>query len=264
MKLIASKPPLLKTTSLRIKTELYSKTLVFCFTVFFWTFIFECFCLSGDALMTWPALSWGYPQAFWLFLILPIWFLLSALTARFKKQRLKSSLGKRGFSYLLQDRSERAIAWRWVWRVGTATFLILGHARPQTQQESLEIKNEGIELILAMDVSNSMLAEDTPPNRLSLAKTTLERIIDQATGHRIGLVAFAGTAALMTPMTHDADALRMHLEFLNPHSIGTQGTHYVSALQAAYEAFQRGETTELDDPFVQQMRHVSSSRGHFV
>lgn len=119
-------------------------------------------------------------------------------------------------------------------------LLILAYARPQTGEGRLQVKNEGIEILFLVDISNSMLAEDVRPSRLELMKTELSRFIEMSGGDRMGLVAFAGSAVLLSPMTTDQEAIKMYVESLSPNAVTTQGTDFASALQEAKDAFVRG------------------------
>lgn len=123
--------------------------------------------------------------------------------------------------------------------IATALMLI-AYARPQTNEGRQTVKNEGIEILFLVDVSNSMLAEDIRPSRLQLLKGELGRFVSLSGGDRMGLVAFAGSAALLSPMTTDQEAIRLYLESLSVDVVSTQGTNLTAALQEAREAFARG------------------------
>jgi Ca-activated chloride channel family protein len=118
--------------------------------------------------------------------------------------------------------------------------MIVALARPQMGDSKQEIKAEGIELVFVVDVSDSMLAEDVRPNRLEQAKTELSKLIDLMPGNKIGIVAFAGSAAVMSPLTTDPSSLKMYLESLSPASVSSQGTNFQAAIEEAAEAFKRG------------------------
>jgi len=102
------------------------------------------------------------------------------------------------------------------------------------------VKSEGVEIIFAVDVSESMLAEDVKPSRLAQAKTELSRMVDMMPGNKIGVLAFAGSAALLSPLTNDPGAIKMYLDSLETDSVSTQGTNFQEALTTAKEAFEHG------------------------
>jgi Ca-activated chloride channel family protein len=103
-----------------------------------------------------------------------------------------------------------------------------------------QVKSEGVEIIFAVDVSESMMAEDVKPSRLAQAKAELSRLIDLMPGNKVGVVAFAGSAVLLSPLTNDPGAIKMYLESLEPSSVSSQGTNFTEALKVSKEAFERG------------------------
>ncbi|MFT5337753.1 MAG: Ca-activated chloride channel family protein [Luteibaculaceae bacterium] len=122
------------------------------------------------------------------------------------------------------------------WR--TAMFLLcIAASNPKIGSKSAEGKSEGIDLVFAIDVSNSMLAEDVVPNRLSGAKRAVEKIIDGLHGDRIGLVVFAGQSYIQMPLTSDHSALSMYLQGINTDLISTQGTAMGNAINLSLRCF---------------------------
>jgi Ca-activated chloride channel family protein len=119
-------------------------------------------------------------------------------------------------------------------------FMILALARPQMGKGKRQITSQGVELMVAVDVSNSMLSEDVKPSRLEHAKKEIAHLLNILGGDKVGILAFAGSAVLLSPMTTDKSALKMFLETLSPKSVETQGTELAKALNEAYEAFKRG------------------------
>jgi Ca-activated chloride channel family protein len=100
-----------------------------------------------------------------------------------------------------------------------------------------EIKREGIDVVIALDVSNSMLSEDIPPSRLESAKHELVRFVEGLRGDRVGLVAFAGTAIEHCPLTTDYSAVKLLVNIMEPNLIPEQGTAIAEAIYAAQRAF---------------------------
>ena len=115
-------------------------------------------------------------------------------------------------------------------------------ANPRKPDESSAEARKGIDLVVALDVSNSMLATDINPNRLSRAKQFVSKLIDNLKDDRVGLVVFAGNAYLQMPLTFDQSATRMYVSAANPAAITAQGTSISDALQKANIAF--GEQSE--------------------
>ena len=116
-------------------------------------------------------------------------------------------------------------------------LLILATARPQYGQREQTIKRQGIEAIIALDISNSMLAEDVAPSRLDRAKQMLSKMIDQMVDDKVGLVVFAGEAYTQLPITCDYVSAKMFLNSINPSLIKTQGTAIGAALNTAIQSF---------------------------
>lgn len=117
---------------------------------------------------------------------------------------------------------------------------IVALARPQFGEGQQKVKSEGLEIVLAIDVSNSMLAEDAKPSRLALTKRELDRFIELLGGDKVGLVAFAGSAVTLSPLTPDKNALLMYIDSLSPEAVSTQGTNFAKALRQAHQLLMRG------------------------
>lgn len=119
-----------------------------------------------------------------------------------------------------------------------ALFLIvIVLAQPQFGTKKEEVKKKGIEVMVALDVSNSMMAQDLQPNRLEKAKQILSKLIDNMTDDRIGLVVFAGDAYIQLPITTDYASAKMFLSSINPQMVPRQGTAIGSAIDLAIKSF---------------------------
>jgi Ca-activated chloride channel family protein len=121
-------------------------------------------------------------------------------------------------------------------------LLIVAAARPQYGQKEKTIKRQGIEVMVALDISNSMLAEDVAPNRLDRAKQMLSKMIDNMVDDKVGLVIFAGDAFTQLPITCDYVSAKMFLNTISPNLIPTQGTAIGAALQTAVASFGTSES----------------------
>ena len=115
---------------------------------------------------------------------------------------------------------------------------IAGLVKPEGSQM---INRKGIDVMIALDVSNSMLADDIKPNRLERAKQIVSKIIDKLNDNRIGIVIFAGRAYVQMPMTTDHSSAKMYLAAISPDDIPTQGTVISEALKVCYAAFNTKE-----------------------
>ena len=180
---------------------------------------------------------WGNPEAFqllWLVLI------LFALNLWLGKQAIK-----KWPKFLVSDkRSPFLQKLRFVLQLASLTLMILALARPQAGQSTQKIRSEGVEMALVVDVSNSMLAEDAKPSRLEVTKKEIARFVENMSGDRVGLVAFAGSAVTLSPLTPDRAALQMFIDSLSPEAVSTQGTNFRKALDEAEGLLLRGGTEE--------------------
>lgn len=120
-------------------------------------------------------------------------------------------------------------------------LLILALAGPQIGTKLVQVKRKGLDIIIAIDTSLSMTAEDIKPNRLTKAKMELETLIDQLQGDRVGIIAFAGTAFVQCPLTLDYRAAKMFLNLINTDLIPTPGTSIGDAIRLAIKTFSQKE-----------------------
>ncbi len=116
-------------------------------------------------------------------------------------------------------------------------LVILALAGPQFGRGLTEVRSEGIDVMVAVDVSNSMLAEDLRPNRMEVARRSLTQLIDRLHGDRIGIIVFAGEAYVQLPITTDRSAARLFLAAVNTQAVGTQGTAIGAAIELATASF---------------------------
>ena len=115
--------------------------------------------------------------------------------------------------------------------------LIIGITNPQIGSKMEEVKREGVDLMIAIDLSNSMLAEDLQPNRLMRAKQSISKLIDRLDGDRIGLIVFAGDAYVQLPITTDYSAAKLFLSTINSSIVPTQGTAIGKAIELSIKSF---------------------------
>lgn len=172
-------------------------------------------------------------------------FLFFFFLNRFKKMSEKA-FSARLSPFLLQSFSTQKATWKALFLALASAGFVLALARPQMGEGQKEVKSMGLELMVVMDVSQSMLAEDVRPSRLAHAKKEVGNLLDKLSGDKVGLIAFAGSSVILSPLTNDKSALKMFIEGLSPDSVETQGTEIGKALEEAQQAFQRGGT-EGDD-----------------
>ena len=124
--------------------------------------------------------------------------------------------------------------------LGAVALSVLALARPQFGTRVETVRSQGQDILVALDVSLSMMAEDVKPNRLERAKLEVSRILGSLSGDRLGLVAFAGAAFVQSPLTLDYGAASMFLNAMEPDLIPVQGTNLGEALSVALDAFEEG------------------------
>ena len=117
------------------------------------------------------------------------------------------------------------------------TLVILMLARPQFGSKMETVKRSGVEAVIALDISNSMLAEDVTPSRLDKSKKLISRLVDTFNNDKVGLIVFAGDAFTQLPITSDYVSAKMFLETINPSLITTQGTDIGTAIRLAMKSF---------------------------
>ncbi|MCK5218370.1 VWA domain-containing protein [bacterium] len=119
-------------------------------------------------------------------------------------------------------------------------LLCLALAGPQYGVKMVEVRRQGVDVIIALDVSRSMLAEDVKPNRLQRAQQELATLIDRLGGDRVGVIAFAGSAQVACPLTTDYSAAKMFLNYLTPETVALPGTALGRAIRLALKTFPQG------------------------
>lgn len=127
------------------------------------------------------------------------------------------------------------------------TAIIFALANPQLGSKLETVKRKGVDLVIAIDVSNSMLAEDIRPNRLKSSQMAITKLIDELQGDRIGLVVFAGSAYTQLPITTDYAAARMFLSTLNTDYVKAQGTSIASAIELGRKSFKQKDEDNAAD-----------------
>ena len=177
------------------------------------------------------------PLYLYLLLLIPLLAGLRFLTYRNQKKRLR----KFGDPQLLKALMPDVSRWRpgikfWLLEVALA-LLILMLARPQMGTKISHEKRTGIETIIAVDISNSMRAEDVTPSRLDRAKMMVENLVDHFTDDKIGLIVFAGDAFVQLPITSDYVSAKMFLSSIDPSMMATQGTDLARAIDMATHSF---------------------------
>jgi Ca-activated chloride channel family protein len=176
-----------------------------------------------------------------------------------------------GDTALVQQLAQAVRPWRRAVRAGLTVLglalLVVALAGPRFGTTVRTVERKGVDLVIALDVSQSMHAEDVPPSRLERAKNEIKRLLDGLSGDRVGLVLFAGDGFVQAPLTTDYDAIRLFLDIAGPDLLPTPGTDFGAALDAARQAFDTarppGDTTAAPpDPRTQALLVVSDGENH--
>jgi Ca-activated chloride channel family protein len=152
-----------------------------------------------------------HKEFLWLLCLLPLLLGLYLLYQYRRKNNIKKVGDPVMISTLMPDYSQFRNNLRFLLLLLSAFIIILAVAGPQFGSKLSEVKHKGIDIIIALDVSNSMLAEDVKPNRLERAKQELSRLLDRLENDRIGLIVFAGDAYTQIPITNDYLSAKMFL-----------------------------------------------------
>ena len=163
------------------------------------------------------------------------------MTYRNQKKRLRKFGDPKLLRELMPDVSRfRPVVKFWILQ-GALALLIVMLARPQFGTKINNEQRVGIETIIAMDISNSMLAEDIVPSRLDRSKMMVENLVDHFTNDKIGLIVFAGDAFVQLPITSDYVSAKMFLSSIDPSMMATQGTDIARAIDMAMHSFTQEE-----------------------
>lgn len=173
----------------------------------------------------------------WLLVFVPVFVVAYVLYARRKRRRLEAFGDPQLVAELMPNASRVRPTVKFSLLMVAFTLLCFAAARPQYGQREQTVKRQGIEAVIALDISNSMIAEDVVPNRLERAKQMLSKMIDRMVDDKVGLVVFAGEAFTQLPITCDYVSAKMFLSNIDPSLIKTQGTAIGDALSTSIRAF---------------------------
>ena len=172
-----------------------------------------------------------------LLLLLPLFFAAYAVMRHLRTRRL-ARLGDKALVSELMPSVSSSKGWIRLTLFSLAFFFfVIGLSRPQIGAKLKERNIKGVEIMIALDVSNSMMAEDYSPNRLERAKLAISSLVDKLRDDRIGLVVFAGTSFVQLPVTTDYASAKMFLNSINTESVPVQGTALGEAITTCIRSF---------------------------
>lgn len=182
-------------------------------------------------------MDWLHPAFAWTLAAVPLAAWLYWRAAQWRR----AAIDRFGDAVLLRQLSSAARPWHRTAKAVLVVAALLGMAvslmGPRFGTQLQTVERTGVDLVVALDVSESMWAEDVAPNRLDRAKKEIRDLVDQLRGDRVGLVLFAGTGFVQAPLTTDYNALRLFLDVAGPEQMPVPGTNFGAALDAAAEAF---------------------------
>lgn len=176
-----------------------------------------------------------------MLLIIPILVLVRFIVWRKRKRNLRKFGNPSLLKEMMPDISKYRPTIKFCLLLSAITILIFMIARPQVGSKISHEKREGIEVLIALDISNSMLAQDVIPSRLEKSKLLIEDLVDHFTNDKVGLVVFAGDAFVQLPITNDYVSAKMFLQNINPSLITTQGTDLARAISLSQSCFTQRE-----------------------
>lgn len=186
-------------------------------------------------------MRWEHPVYLFLLILIPLIGVVSGIMAKRRKKLLAAYAEERFYNFYFQEFS--GFHWHlktWIFNLALL-FIIIALARPQWNKEVQIMKKEGIDIVVCIDVSKSMDAQDIKPSRIDRAKDQITRFIDGLRGDRIAIVAFAGRSFVQCPLTDDYSAAKLFLSLLDTETVTSYGTDIGGALQTAMPLFAEAE-----------------------
>lgn len=184
------------------------------------------------------------PEYLYLLFTLPAIFVFYVYSAIAKKRAIKKFGNPELLTDLMPEVSSKRQHLKFWLLFSAIAVMIFVVAGPQFGSKLETVKRHGVEIMVCLDVSNSMLAEDVAPNRLEKAKQMLSRLTDGFTNDKVGLIVFAGDAFTQLPITSDYISAKMFLSSITPEMVSTQGTAIGKAINLAVRSFTPNETSD--------------------
>ncbi len=186
-------------------------------------------------------LRFAEPTYLYLLLVIPVLAAVWIVYVRRKKKLLNANFDKSLQENLMPNRSKTRPLVKFILSLLVLALMIVSLARPQAGTKISNEKRNGIEAMVALDISNSMLAEDVAPSRLDKSKMLIENMVDGFRNDKVGLVVFAGSSFIQLPITTDFVSAKMFLQSLSPSLIATQGTDIGGAINTCMNSFTKKE-----------------------
>lgn len=182
-------------------------------------------------------LRFAHIDILWGLLAIPVFIFMFWELSRWKRKAIKRLGDRDVVKQMMPDVSFSRPWLKFILFSLAYSFCIIGAADPQIGSKVEEVKRKGADLMILLDVSNSMLAQDLAPSRLENAKRAISQLVDNLHGDRIGLIVFAGQAYVQLPMTTDYSAAKLFLSTVNTNMVPTQGTAIGAAIDLGMRSF---------------------------
>ena len=179
----------------------------------------------------------AHPGLLYLLIVIPLLIVFFVMMARKKKKAIAEFGNPELLEPLMPLLSFRRGAWKFVMLMLALVFVIIGVAGPQFGSKLQQVKKKGVELMIALDVSNSMMAQDIKPSRLEKAKLAIARMVEKLSNDKVGLIVFAGDAYVQLPITTDYSSAKLFLSNISTDVVPIQGTAIGSAIDLAAKSF---------------------------
>ncbi|MFP4471175.1 MAG: vWA domain-containing protein, partial [Bacteroidales bacterium] len=186
-------------------------------------------------------LKFAEPEFFYALVMIPFFIILFWLMMSWKKRAIRRFGESSLMSRLMPDVSRTRPVVKFILAMLAYTMIVTGLANPQIGSKLEKVQRKGIDLVIAIDVSNSMLSQDIKPGRLQRARQAISKLVDELKNDRIGIVVFAGNAYVQLPITTDYSAAKLFLSTISPELVPTQGTDIAEAIQKSVKAFDEND-----------------------
>ncbi len=185
-------------------------------------------------------MNWGSPNFLYFLLFVPLFIGIFIIKKIRRRIIIKRYFNTTSSIFRYNPLKENI---RFILFLISFAFLVIASARPKWGERAEVTKGKGVDVVFCVDVSKSMLCEDIKPNRMAMAKLVLRMLSENLIGNRVGLVAFAGDAYILCPLTTDISVFTLYLDLLNPAFFPYYGTNIGKALEVALKIFDEKSAT---------------------
>lgn len=179
----------------------------------------------------------AHPELLYLLIVIPLLIVFFVVMVGRKKKAIAEFGNPELLKPLMPLLSFKRGTWKFVLLLLALLFVIVGVAGPQFGSKLQQVKKKGVELMIALDVSNSMMAQDIKPSRLEKAKMAIARMVEKLSNDKVGLIVFAGDAYVQLPITTDYSSAKLFLSGINTEIVPVQGTAIGAAIDLATKSF---------------------------